>query len=475
MPSSRGDSRPLPEGIHDPDALLRLAEAGGERFPGRYCVVELVSPKPQRCKGLLEAVRRARRAVQPYAGDDGAAPFDVSFGDAYLDDPYFADLMARHPDARFVIGWSPLAPLQEVAVAVLALPGAVGQRDVGEASRRLLEACAAGDRAAARKALSAGADPAAADKAGFSALHHAVAARSVPLVKLLLEAGASPDEPRSAFFVQARRGRPTHAATKIESPTHEKILLMILDAGADPSARSTAGHTVVDLALRAGRKIDPFLARGAVPSVALSDSPFLEAVAALHASYREPRGALAQIRALVQCGVSPDETGRYGNPLHALFERGYDRDETDFRVLAAIVDELLAHGVDEGQVHEGRTPGDCALAWDYPAIHARFTRFTARGAAAAAANGNHRALQRLAALGVPLDEPDPGHSDYTPLHRAIELGHAKAARLLLDHGADPDRKTRGWRSPKRPPASARELAAKSPREAIRALFAAESR
>lgn len=206
------------------------------------------------------------------------------------------------------------------------------------------------------------------------------------------------------------------------------------------------------------------------------DEPSLfEAVELFHDLPEKPKQALTRLRALMKCGADPHETRPEGNPLHALFDPGYDADETDLDVLEQMVRELLEYGVDEAENKAGYTPGDLALAWDYPGIHACLGKFTAHGVATAAIDGRLDALQRLAALGVPLDEPNPQRRDYTPLHHAIEQGHVEVAVFLLQRGADPERKTRGWKQPKRPPASARELAAKSKHAAIRALFSTSAK
>lgn len=334
----------LPEGLAVDDLLELAVQRGGERYPGRYRVVELGVTRPRSCKGLLGAVRCAQKLLRSYSDFD-EPPFRLVVGDQHFDDPYFEELLDEHPDARFVIGWSAMAPVQDLAVAVLALS----------------------------------------------------------------------------------TGSPRQAATR-RSPSR---------------ARQAA-------------------ARG-TPTL-------FEAVAAVHDCPEKPKPALALIHKLVQRGADPHETRPEGNPLHALFDSGYDADEIDLDVLEAIVRVLLEYGVDEARNEEGCTPGDLALEWDYPGIHVCFSRFTAGGTATAAIHGRLDALRHLASLGVPLDEPNPHRRDYTPLHHAIEHGHAKVAAFLLERGADPARKTRGWKQPKRPPASARELAAKSKHAAIRALF-----
>jgi hypothetical protein len=82
----------------------------------------------------------------------------------------------------------------------LALPGVaaalavgLGTAAGGEASRPLLAAAAAGDTARVAALLREGADPDAADRSGWTGLHHAAERGDVALARLLLESGARPD------------------------------------------------------------------------------------------------------------------------------------------------------------------------------------------------------------------------------------------------------------------------------------------
>ena len=59
-----------------------------------------------------------------------------------------------------------------------------------------------------------------------------------------------------------------------------------------------------------------------------------------------------------------------------------------------------------------------------------------RGLHAAAAKGNAIEIERLILSGSPVDARDGNQR--TPLHVAVFMHHADAARILLKHGADPD-------------------------------------
>lgn len=94
--------------------------------------------------------------------------------------------------------------------------------------------------AAVRVLLEAGADPDQTDSDGLTALHAAAAySEHSETIKLLLEHGAS---------IEARTNRadtPLHYAASSRYPAN---LIMLLDAGADPAARDDQGQTPLDIA-----------------------------------------------------------------------------------------------------------------------------------------------------------------------------------------------------------------------------------
>jgi ankyrin repeat protein len=110
----------------------------------------------------------------------------------------------------------------------------------------------AAQQASVELLLRAGADPNAVDKNGVAALHRAVRSRSVGAVRALLENGvdaARENESGSAplhLAVQdtGRSGSGSPAARRAQAD----VIRLLLDHGANPSAKNTAGKSAYDYA-----------------------------------------------------------------------------------------------------------------------------------------------------------------------------------------------------------------------------------
>jgi hypothetical protein len=222
------------------------------------------------------------------------------------------------------------------------------------------------------------------------------AARPLPLAALqaLFDRGASTGGGR---LLAELLGDPEADAEAVQA-----LALAALERGADGGARSVQGVPVVQLACARGMRIllGALLARGADPNAA------------------DPRGRTA---------------------LHALASLP----EADSVPLAMA---LLAAGADpERAAADGQTPLGAALAagrtgltrwlsWNGGFRHpARALR--AADLPAAAQAGDADAVERLLALGLPLDARDA--QGCTALLRACGGGHLALATVLLGRGADP--------------------------------------
>jgi hypothetical protein len=118
------------------------------------------------------------------------------------------------------------------ALALLGAGLAGGADD--EISRRLTAAVARGDAGLARDLLRQGADPDAADRAGWTGLHEAAERGDLPLARVFLEAGAHPDLRSRA------RGTPLDVA---ERGGRLDLASLLRHYGARGSGKST-GDTV---------------------------------------------------------------------------------------------------------------------------------------------------------------------------------------------------------------------------------------
>ena len=234
----------------------------------------------------------------------------------------------------------------------------------------------------------------------------------------------------------------------------ERLVRVLLDAGADPARGNAHGWTPLH---QAGYSNLPLLARmlldeGAPVDVSARGDGGTPLVVALFWGHREVTEVLAErgvhprnLRAAAGLGrldlveelVAPD--GRLAPEAGA--HRAYYRPHSGFPDWRPsddpqeVLDEALAWAARSGRVE---------VLEPLVARGARPDADTYRGSALmwAAASGRAGAVRRLVALGA---DPSgrstfggPSHGEgVTPLHLAAQSGHLDAVRALLDAGADP--------------------------------------
>jgi uncharacterized protein len=128
----------------------------------------------------------------------------------------------------------------------------------------IFEAASAGDLASLRQALDASPGSINAFSSdGWTPLHLAAAFGTPEAVQLLLESGASVN----SVSKNAQTNQPLHAALALGR--NAETIRLLLDAGADPNARQTAGFTAIFSAAAANRSdlCELLVGHGASPGI----------------------------------------------------------------------------------------------------------------------------------------------------------------------------------------------------------------
>ena len=191
----------------------------------------------------------------------GRSPIFTALEQGRLDDVrHLARASRLHLDAKDQWDCTPLMLAirdghSALALELLALGASPTHRSRKNGSQALHFAAMAGDVAAGRALLMAGADVDAPKRdpdrhhAGSTALMWAVNRHHLPFVRMLVNAGAAVNR-QSASGDTAAHG----AALR---PEHIALLEALLEAGADVSIRNQRGRTVVDEALALERNLKP--------------------------------------------------------------------------------------------------------------------------------------------------------------------------------------------------------------------------
>jgi ankyrin repeat protein len=283
----------------------------------------------------------------------------------------------------------------------------------------------------ARLLLDAGADPVGqAGRGGWTPLRCAVAgAANPPIVALLLERGATPDD--HDLYLAGFGG-----------DDHQSLRMMLDRAG------DVAGITQQALAAPISQNdtegVRLLLEAGADPRRYADDdgAPASAAYEAVKAG-----GSAELLELLLSHGAEPGRPGREGRSPYTL-ARIEGRDE--------VADLLLRYGAADDISDTDLFLATCQRA-DRDAVTEQLARDPglpgrldeARQAAAlirAAETGYTAALALMLDLGFPVDARD-GDDGGTALHHAAYAGSAGAARLLLARGADIKARDATWDSP----------------------------
>ncbi len=310
------------------------------------------------------------------------------------------------------------------------VPGARTPRERQRLGAQLVFAAERGAVDEALRLLEAGADPAALDDTGSTALLWTARRGGVDLARALLARGAAPDprdsRGRTALMVALREG-------------HPGVARVLLEAGADPRAVSMEGHTPLHLAAARGDRelAEALLERGAeVDAVdGAGDTPLTLAAVGGH---------YGLVTWLAERGADLDAAGNGGRTalLHAVMDGRLEPPQR-LRVTADFLDRGARAEV---QDDHGWTPlmraahrGDTGTAQQ---LLARDARLDTRDDAGqdpfcwAVRGGSREMMELLLKLGADVDSRDMEAA--TPLHRQMRDPDPETVRFLLDHGADPN-------------------------------------
>ena len=283
--------------------------------------------------------------------------------------------------------WWVAAVVALVLASPASAPSAFAQADPGarlDADDRLIAAAKQGDAAAVRTLLDAGGDAGAAEPDGSTALLWAVHSDRDETAQLLLEAGA---DPNAANDLGAT---PLWAAGQNGST---RMTERLLAAGADPNIALLAGETPVMVAARAG--------------------------------------AADVVDRLARAGADVNSRGTRGQT--ALMWAAAQRH-------AEVIDTLIAHGADP------HARSDVWTQWMGVPPHSRHRKEFPHGGNTAlrfaVRAGNLESARRLIAAGADVNDADAWGVSATTL--AAHGGHTDLVELLLDRGADPNAAEAGF-------------------------------
>ncbi|KDQ07885.1 hypothetical protein BOTBODRAFT_119484, partial [Botryobasidium botryosum FD-172 SS1] len=259
---------------------------------------------------------------------------------------------------------------------------------------------------ALKQELGAGGDVEKTEGRRRTRLHKAAQEGDLRLVELLLRFGANVHAPDYAD------DHPLHKAVELTGPEAIPIIKALLKAGADVNAQNRDGDTPLSRAYRYNR-------------------PFC-------------------VRALIRAGADPNISGSYSAstpPFVVDLLRSSDG--------ASVVAKVLATGIDVNATDEnGHTLLDHATFCGSPSAVMALLRAGADARVETAwpplcsatvlvqQEGGAESMRALVEAGADI-EAEAGDNGWTPLCHAVDAKSPAAVRLLLQLGADVDRKSGG--------------------------------
>jgi hypothetical protein len=289
------------------------------------------------------------------------------------ENPYLGRVLRKHPGGRFLFLCSAAPPHHDDACAIIELAPA---RKLSPDERKLHVASGRGDAAAVGALLKRGFAPGTADLAGNTSLHAAVAGTSLPVVQLLVAAGADANagmEVGNAPIFAVAHAKTKAIAPKLTAPkdaAHLELLEWLLDHGADARATTGNGETLIDRALLAPKYPEAWIAdlvRRKVTSRLLDEKDPLHAIVEeVSVQYwRPPRRLLHQLRYLLERGEDPHRRGglRKESPLHQFLTTGYSEAESNMPFFVEMFELFVANGLTDHRNSGGTLLSALARGW----------------------------------------------------------------------------------------------------------------
>jgi len=316
-----------------------------------------------------------------------------------------------------------------------------------------------GDRDALRDLLKQGADVAAAQGDGMTALHWAAERGDAAMAEMLVYAGAN-----VAAVTRIGQYTPLHLASRAGSAS---VVAALLKAGADPSARSsTTGVTALHLAASAGNGevVTLLLAAGADANA--KETEWGQTPLMFAAAQNRP----AAITVLLARGADPKITTKFidiakqgqidraaadiqRKVLEASVPAGQQPTASQIQAAMQAAREILASGKVPPPAAAGRggrggaaapadpnAPPAAGAANNFDPEEINPPVATKGGLTAllhAARQGNLEAARALLDGGAPIDQPGAGDGT-TPVLMAVINGEFDLAMFLIERGANPN-------------------------------------